>query len=51
VAASGRTNVRMPRKLHADLQKRSKQQGVSLNTLMVSLLAGGVGFKLKDEGK
>jgi predicted HicB family RNase H-like nuclease len=36
----------MPPALHAELQRRSSEQGVSLNALIVALLAGGVRFKL-----
>lgn len=44
--SSGRVLVRMPPALHADLTAQAAEQGVSLNTLLVALLAGGVGFKL-----
>jgi predicted HicB family RNase H-like nuclease len=37
----------MPSTLHAQLATRAEQQGVSLNQLIVVLLAGGIGFKLK----
>jgi predicted HicB family RNase H-like nuclease len=43
---SGKVLVRMPADLHAELVARAAQQGVSLNALVVALLAGGVGFKL-----
>jgi predicted HicB family RNase H-like nuclease len=36
----------MPPALHEQLQHRAAEQGVSLNSLIVNLLAGGVGFKL-----
>jgi predicted HicB family RNase H-like nuclease len=36
----------MPPALHDELVKRAAEQGVSLNSLIVSLLAGGVGFTL-----
>jgi predicted HicB family RNase H-like nuclease len=36
----------MPPALHDELTKRAADQGVSLNQLVVALLAGGVGFKL-----
>lgn len=38
--------IRLPRDLHAELRRRAADQGVSLNSLIVALLAGGVGFKL-----
>lgn len=43
---SGQLTIRMPPALHEQLIDRAKQQGMSLNTLIVALLAGGVGFKL-----
>jgi predicted HicB family RNase H-like nuclease len=46
--ASGETTVRMPPALHEQLQQRAAEQGVSLNSLIVNLLAGGIGFKLTD---
>lgn len=39
----------MPPALHEQLQQRAAEQGVSLNALMVSLLAGGIGFKLDHD--
>jgi antitoxin HicB len=45
---SGKFVVRMPPALHADLTARAKEQGVSLNQLVVALLAGGIGFTLED---
>lgn len=44
---SGQFVVRVPPALHAELVLQAKRQGVSLNQLVVALLAGGVGFKLK----
>lgn len=43
---SGTLNVRMPSELHAQLAVEATRQGVSLNHLIVALLAGGIGFKL-----
>jgi antitoxin HicB len=37
--ASGRLLVRMPRSLHRALAERAAREGVSLNTLVISLLA------------
>ena len=48
VMASGRFEVRMPPALHDQLAALAAQQGVSLNQLMVTLLAGGIGFKLSE---
>lgn len=48
VVASGQTRIRLPTELHDQLIDEAKRQGVSLNTLMVALLAGGIGFKLPD---
>lgn len=42
---SGETRVRMPRTLHQRLAGRALMENVSLNTLMVSLLAEGVGAR------
>jgi len=38
----------MPPALHEQLTERAAEQGVSLNQLIVTLLAGGIGFKLTD---
>lgn len=46
--ASGKVNLRLPADLHEALGAEAERQGVSLNTLMVALLAGGIGFKLPD---
>lgn len=42
-AVSGRFVQRVPRSLHAQLIARAKAEGVSLNTLVVSLVAQGIG--------
>jgi predicted HicB family RNase H-like nuclease len=47
--SSGQIRVRMPEALHEQLAVTAAEQGVSLNTLIVSLLAGGIGFKLSDK--
>lgn len=41
--------VRMPPALHEQLAQRAVEQDVSLNQLIVALLAGGIGFKLADK--
>ena len=45
---SGRFVVRLPRTLHADLARRAKREGVSLNTLVVALLAHGTSARNVD---
>ena len=44
---SGRLNVRLPAELHAALAAEAERQGISLNTLIVSLLAGGMNWRAK----
>jgi antitoxin HicB len=41
--ASGRFVQRVPRSLHAELISQAKAEGVSLNTLIVALVAQGLG--------
>lgn len=36
---------RLPRSLHASLQARAKAEGVSLNTLVLTLIAEGLGMR------
>lgn len=40
---SGKWQLRTPKSLHRRLAERAKQEGVSLNTLAISLLAEGLG--------
>ncbi|MGJ3495607.1 hypothetical protein PsalN5692_03963 (plasmid) [Piscirickettsia salmonis] len=42
---SGQWRVRTPKSLHAALSRKAKEENVSLNTLVVSLLAEGIGKK------
>ena len=42
---SGQFRVRLPTELHAALAAEAARQGVSLNTLVATLLAGGIGWK------
>lgn len=42
-AASGQWRQRVPKSLHARLVQRAKQEGVSLNTLVTSMIAEGLG--------
>lgn len=41
--ASGQFRLRTPKSLHALLAARARQEGVSMNTLAVALLAEGLG--------
>ena len=41
---SGNIRLRLPRSLHAQLEARAEIEGVSLNQLMVALLAEGAGY-------
>lgn len=41
--ASGKFVARVPRSVHAKLSSRARAEGVSLNTLVVSLLSEGLG--------
>lgn len=42
---SGTLNVRLPAELHTELAHEAERQGVSLNTLIIALLAGGIGWR------
>lgn len=42
-SASGQWRQRVPRSLHARLVARAKQEGVSLNTLVTTMIAEGLG--------
>ena len=42
---SGRFVTRLPKSVHAKLTERAKSEGVSLNTLMLSFVAEGLGRK------
>ena len=39
---SGNLNVRLPKSLHAELSERASTEGVSLNTLIIQILAQGL---------
>ena len=45
VSASGRFVTRIPKSLHAQLATRAKTEGVSLNTLVLTFLAQGMGLQ------
>jgi hypothetical protein len=47
----GRVLLRLPRGLHEDLRATAGDQGVSLNTLLVTLLAGGIGWTPAESGR
>ena len=42
-SASGKVLARLPRSMHLQLSARAKTEGVSLNTLVVALIAEGLG--------
>ena len=42
-SVSGKFNLRAPKRLHAMLNRAARQEGVSMNTLAVALLAEGLG--------
>jgi predicted HicB family RNase H-like nuclease len=42
--------VRLPSALHKQIKAVASEQGVSVNTMIATLLAGGVGFRLKRDG-
>ena len=46
---SGKWLQRVPKSLHRKLVEGAKCEGVSLNTLCLTLLAEGVGFQLKKD--
>ncbi|MBP7526415.1 MAG: type II toxin-antitoxin system HicB family antitoxin [Syntrophorhabdaceae bacterium] len=48
VGMSGKFVQRIPKSLHTKLVKRAKQEGVSLNTLVLTYIAEGMG---RREGK
>jgi HicB family len=43
--ASGRFVVRIPRGLHAELVRQARDEGVSLNQYVATLLAGAAGWR------
>ena len=48
---SGQFRVRLPKELHAALADRAQQEHVSLNTLIVALLAGAVSWQTERQTK
>ncbi|MBF0284106.1 MAG: type II toxin-antitoxin system HicB family antitoxin [Magnetococcales bacterium] len=47
-AASGKFMTRVPKFLHGQLVARAKQEGVSLNALVLTFLAEGMGKRLAE---
>jgi antitoxin HicB len=47
--ASGQWRMRAPRSLHQRLAARAKAEGVSLNTLAVTLLSEGLGRRVEKD--
>lgn len=45
IAASGKFNLRTPKSLHAKLAQQAEAEGVSMNTLAITLLAEGLGHR------
>jgi len=45
-AVSGKFVTRLPKSVHAKLAERAKAEGVSLNTLVLALLAEGLGRRV-----
>jgi predicted HicB family RNase H-like nuclease len=43
--------LRLPRGLHERLKQRAADEGVSLNALMTTLLAGAVAYSLSDHAE
>lgn len=41
-------HIRLPRTLHEQLREAAEQEEMSLNALLVALLAGGIGFTLGE---
>jgi antitoxin HicB len=50
-AVSGRFVQRVPRSLHAQLIAQAKAEGVSLNTLVVSIVSQGLGQRQAESSK
>lgn len=46
----GQFMVRLPSGLHRTLDRRANQEGVSLNHMVATLLAGGIGWTLNGDG-
>lgn len=46
---ASKLQIRLPPALHEQLTAKAAEQGISLNQLMVVLLAGGIGFTLDTD--
>ncbi len=40
--------LRLPVELHAAIVEEAERQGVSVNTLLIALLAGGIGWRQEE---
>jgi hypothetical protein len=40
------THIRLPNSLRDELRRRAEEEGISMNALMLALLAGSIGFTL-----
>lgn len=47
---SGRLMLRMPPSLHAELARAAEEEGVSLNTFILGVLAASVGWRAPEAG-
>lgn len=43
--------LRLPRGLHEQVKELAETHGVSVNTLLATLIAGGIGFQLEPDKK
>jgi hypothetical protein len=43
-------HLRLPKALHEQLRATAEEQEISLNSLLLALIAGSVGFSLADRG-
>ena len=48
---SGKVLLRMPRRLHAQLARAAKQEGVSLNQYIVYVLSSAPGFRMPERSR
>ena len=49
MASSTPTNIRLPNSLRDELRKRAAEEGMSVNGLILALLAGSIGFTLEPQ--
>ncbi len=50
-AESAKVLLRLPRQLHEQVKQVANDGGVSVNTLLVAVVASGIGFTLDPEGR